>query len=302
MGDLLLMSKRELTRHQIVQQLLEKRLTQPAAADLLGLSVRHIKRLARAYRHEGAAALISKRRGQPSNNQLPRHLKAQASGLIRAHYFDFGPTVAHEKVIESHGLTLSRESVRQLMIADGVWQPKRAPSPVIHQMRQRRACCGELVQIDGSPHDWFEGRAPQCTLLVFIDDATGRLMQLLFVEAETTFAYFEALRHYFAQPGKPVALYSDRFGVFRVNMPNPLTGSGLTQFGRAMKELEIERSLRQYTASERKSGTSQPNIARSISQRTASATDLRHPRGQCVSARVYPFVQSPVCGRAQKRA
>lgn len=117
---------------------------------------------------------------------------------------------------------------------------RRARRPVIHQLRERRARVGELVQIDGSPHDWFEGRAPKCTLLVFVDDATSQLMHLQFVEAETTFSYFAAVRAYLTTFGKPLAFYSDKFSVFRVNMPNALSGTGLTQFGRGMKQLDIE--------------------------------------------------------------
>jgi len=140
-----------------------------------------------------------------------------------------------------HGFKLSDESVRRLMIAEGLWKPKRAKKPSVHQMRERRACFGELVQIDGSDHAWFEGRSPRCTLLVYIDDATGQLGELWFVLEETTFAYFEASRHYFERYGKPVAFYSDKHGIFRVNQPRPLgTTSGLTQFGRAMQELDVE--------------------------------------------------------------
>jgi hypothetical protein len=165
----------------------------------------------------------------------------KAIDLIYKHYRDFGPTLAHEKLFEKHGLGLSRESVRGIMIAEEIWKPKRAKKPPVHQMRERRACFGELVQIDGSDHDWFEGRAPRCTLLVYIDDATGQLLELWFVPEETTFAYFEASRHYFERYGKPVAFYSDKHGIFRVNQPRPLgTTSGLTQFGRAMQELDVQ--------------------------------------------------------------
>jgi hypothetical protein len=125
-------------------------------------------------------------------------------------------------------------------MAEGLWQPRRARRAVIHQLRERRARLGELVQIDGSPHDWFEGRAEKCTLLVFVDDATSRLMYLQFVAAETTFNYFAAVRSHLSAWGKPLAYYSDKFSVFRVNIPNALSGTGLTQFGRAMKELDIE--------------------------------------------------------------
>jgi hypothetical protein len=127
------------------------------------------------------------------------------------------------------------------MIAEGMWKPKRAKQPSTHQMRERRACFGELIQIDGSDHNWFEERGEKCTLLVYIDDATGQLMELWFVPDETTFAYFEASRHYFERFGKPVAFYSDKHGIFRVNQERKTgLGSGLTQFGRAMQELDIQ--------------------------------------------------------------
>ena len=234
------MSQRELSRLDVFRQLQDKRLRQRQAADILSLSVRQVIRLAKAFKREGAAALVSKRRGRPSNNRLAPALCALAGELLRTRYYDFGPTLAHEKLVEEHGLRLSVESVRRLMTAAGLWQPRRARQAVIHQLRERRACVGELVQLDGSPHDWFEGRAPRCTLLVLVDDATSRLMHLQFVEAETTFNYFAAARSYCGLFGKPRAFYADKFSVFRVNIPNPLTGTGLTQFGRAMKELGVE--------------------------------------------------------------
>jgi hypothetical protein len=127
------------------------------------------------------------------------------------------------------------------MIAEGMWKAKRAKKPSAHQMRERRACFGELVQIDGSDHAWFEERGPKCTLLVYIDDATGQLGELWFVPDETFFAYCEASRHYIERFGKPIAFYSDKHGIFRVNQPRSLgSTSGLTQFGRAMQELDIQ--------------------------------------------------------------
>jgi hypothetical protein len=126
------------------------------------------------------------------------------------------------------------------MRAEGLWTARQVRPPVIHQLRERRARVGELIQLDGSPHDWFEGRAPKCTLLVFIDDATSRLMHLQFVPAETTFNYFDGVRAYVTEFGKPLSWYSDKHSIFRVNLPDPLSGTGMTQFGRAMKELGIE--------------------------------------------------------------
>ena len=240
MSELLTMSKKELTRLEVMQRLEEKSLKQKEAAVMLGISVRHVKRLLRAYRQGGAEGLISKRRGKVSNNRLKAEVKQQAIDLIHSQYDDFGPTLAHEKLTEVHDLKFSVETVRQLLIGEELWKPRKAKRVVVHQMRERRACFGELVQLDGSPHQWFEERGPACTLLVYIDDATGKLMELFFTPHETTYSYFGATRRYLTRYGKPVALYSDKNGIFKVNNKNALTGSGMTQFGRAMKELDIE--------------------------------------------------------------
>jgi transposase len=241
MDELLTMSNREITRLEAMQRIKDKRLTQKEAARMLNLSVRQIKRLYRAYKAQGARGLVSRRRGKPSNHRLGAETQQKAIDLLYRHYRDFGPTLAHEKLTEKHALQISRESVRRIMIAEGMWKAKRAKQPTAHQMRERRACFGELVQIDGSDHDWFEGRGPKCTLLVYIDDATGQLLELWFVSDETTFAYFEATRHYVERFGKPLAFYSDKHGIFRVNQEQTIgLGSGLTQFGRAMQELDIQ--------------------------------------------------------------
>ena len=241
MDKLLQMSNREITRLEVIQRLKDKRLTQAEAGQMLGISTRQVKRLWRAYQAKGAQGLVSQRRGKPSNNRMEEELLQQALDLIKEKYADFGPTLAHEKLLEVHKLKLSRESVRQLMIAEGIWKPRRAKKPPVHQMRERRACFGELVQIDGSEHAWFEDRGPKCTLLVFIDDATGQLVELLFVPHESFFGYCQASQQYFERYGKPVAFYSDRHGIFRVNQEQTVgLGPGLTQFGRAMQELDIQ--------------------------------------------------------------
>lgn len=240
MSAILSLTKKELSRVQVLEQLKAKRIKQRQAAQQLGLSVRQVKRLIRAFKRRGAKALLSKQRGQRGHHQLPPGVKAQALQLLERHYADFGPTLAHEKLTEVHHLKLGVETVRQLMIHAGLWKSRRAKRPVVHPLRERRARWGELVQIDGSPFAWFEDRAPACTLLVFIDDATSQLMELRFVEAETTFSYFEVTEQYLRDYGKPVAFYSDKLGVFRVNLPNSLTGEGTTQFGRALYQLGIK--------------------------------------------------------------
>jgi hypothetical protein len=148
--------------------------------------------------------------------------------------------LAAEKLAERHGLHLGVETVRRWMLADGIWKDRRQRLKSVHQPRYRRECVGELIQIDGSEHWWFENRGPQCTLLVFIDDATSRLMHLRFVESESTFDYFVAARTYLQRYGKPVAFYSDKHATVRVNKAGATGGDGMTQFGRALHELNID--------------------------------------------------------------
>ena len=171
---------------------------------------------------------------------MPTDIKVQALELIKARYADFGPTLAAEKLREVHGIFIGRETLRLWMLDAGIWADRVKRRGRVYQPRYRRECVGELVQVDGSEHWWFEDRGPQCTLLVFIDDATSRLMHLQFVQSESTFAYFNATQRYLEQHGKPVAFYTDKHAVFRVNKPSGLHGDGMTQFGRALKALSIE--------------------------------------------------------------
>ena len=237
--ELLQMSKKEISRLAVMGRMKAKKKTQKKAAETLGMSVRQVKRLSTHYQSKGAAGLVSKRRGKPSNNRLPSETRQAAIDLLHSQYADFGPTFAHEKLVEQHALKLSSGSVRQIMIAEDLWTPRKAKKIIAHQMRERRACFGELVQIDGSPHRWFEERAPACTLLVFIDDATGALGEIRFVKSECFFSYAAASRAYFGRHGKPVAFYSDKHGIFRVNQPSVGKGESMTQFGRAMQELDV---------------------------------------------------------------
>jgi hypothetical protein len=234
------LSQTELDRAAIVQESIARRIHNGEAAELLGLGVRQFRRLKHRFKIDGAKGLASQKRGRPSNNRLLNETQAQATTLLHTHYADFGPTLAHEKLSEVHHLPLSRETVRRLMIQEKLWKSHRAKRRVVHPLRPRRARRGELVQIDGSPFDWFEGRAPECTLLVFIDDATGELLELFFAPAETTHSYFQATERYLLQHGRPQAFYSDKLGVFRINQPNALAGEGVTQFARSLYELDIE--------------------------------------------------------------
>ena len=234
------LTKRALHRLKVIEAVTEKRLTQRGAGRQLGITVRQVKRLVAAYRAEGAAGLVSRRVGQPSNRRIKESLRESIRALLVDRYPDFGPTLAQEKLLEVHQIEVSIETVRQLQVELGLWQPKRRKASRAFQLRERRGRFGELIQIDGSPHDWFEGRGPRCTLIVFIDDASGRLLQLWFAPSETTAVYMGVLRRHLERYGRPVALYSDRHSIFRINQVEPANGATTTQFGRALDGLEIE--------------------------------------------------------------
>jgi transposase len=233
------MSKEELNRLEVMKRLQEKQMKQRTAAEILGISVRQVKRLLRAYRWNGAGGLVSKQRGRPSHHQLAAETVRAALDLLKGCYSDFGPTLAHEKLVEQHGIELSLGSVRKIMIEEEIWKARKARKLAVHPMRERRACFGELEQMDGTDHDWFEGRSERCSLLVMIDDATGKLGALSFVAEESFFGYCGLLRQYLGTHGRPAGLYTDKHGIFRVNIPNASAGDNLTQFGRAMQELDI---------------------------------------------------------------
>lgn len=167
---------RHVASTQIIRDSVSRQITQEQAADRIGLSIRQVKRLVQRYRVEGPQGLVSRRRGRRPNNAFAPDFRNLVISLIRDKYPDFGPTFACEKLREIHGLALSAETLRKWMVEEGLWRERRRKIVRIYQRRQRRLCYGELIQIDGSPHDWFEGRGPRCTLIVFIDDATGALL------------------------------------------------------------------------------------------------------------------------------
>ncbi|MEI4264009.1 ISNCY family transposase [Roseovarius sp. D0-M9] len=236
---LVIMSERELNRIEVLSHVTQGRMTAVTAANVLGLSRRQVHRLLRAFQAEGPGAIRHKARGRASNNRIDPAVREFAVTLVQENYIDFGPTFASEKLAEDHGLKISRETLRKWMQDAGLWL-SRKQRRTFHQPRLRRECYGELIQIDGSDHHWFEGRAPACTLLVFIDDATSTLMHLEFVQSESTFSYFGALERYLEAHGRPVAFYSDKHTVFRVANQGARSGHGMTQFGRALNELNIE--------------------------------------------------------------
>jgi hypothetical protein len=235
------MSTNELDRVQILTAIKEKRLKKSKGAEKLEISTRHLRRLLRKFKAEGPKGVVSKKVGAPGNNQLSQVKKDKVLDFFKEKdHHDFGPTLAHEYLLESRASDISVGSVRNIMIQHGLWHPNQIRELKIHPLRCRRSKVGELIQLDGSDHDWFEGRNARCTLLVFIDDATSETLHLKFVRSENTLDYFCATRKYIENHGRPEALYPDKHSVFRVNKVGALSGDGRTQFGRAMDELGIQ--------------------------------------------------------------
>lgn len=234
------MSEPEISRGDIFSKISQNKITQQKAAEELGLSARHIRRLYVKFIKSGITSLVSQKRGKPSNHQLPDGLKALISELVTIElYSDFGPTFMCEKLEKLHGIKISVGTTRKLMIQNGVWKAHKKKRPVVHQQRKRRARRGELTQIDGSPHAWLEDRGDPCVLISFVDDATGRTYGRFF-KSETTRAYMITARAYFSKYGRPLAFYSDKHSIFRINKPGCLKKELITQFGRACKELGID--------------------------------------------------------------
>lgn len=239
------MSTKEVERITMMDNLLAKRIKQKHAARQLGISIRQVRRLVRKYKREGKAGLIHKGRGRISNRTIDQKEKDKAIILIKQYYPDFGPTFAHEKLVENYGVLFGVDTLRKEMIKANIWKAKRRKLGNLHPYRERRSCIGELIQLDGSAHPWFEDRAPGCTLVAFIDDATGRIMNGEFVNYEGTFNLFNATEHYLKTHGKPLAFYVDKHSTFKINRQANIEEDlkdkqAQSQFTRAMENLGIE--------------------------------------------------------------
>lgn len=239
MEDGVTLSRKEVERLQAVIAVSAGTVSRGTAARQIGVSVRQLKRLLRRYRDQGAAGLRSRRRGRPSNRRLRDEIRAQVVALATGRYVGFGPTLLQEKLAADQGLTIAVETVRTVLLEAGLWRAKRRRREV-HPLRERRPRLGELIQVDGSLHDWFEGRGKYCTLLAFIDDATSRITAARFVPAETTAGYFAVLGEHLRRYGRPLSLYSDRHSIFVLNDRLGQEIDGCTQLGRALETLDIE--------------------------------------------------------------
>jgi hypothetical protein len=237
------MSVKELRRAHVIRQTMEKKLTQVQAGTVLGLTTRHVRRLIERVAQAGDQGLTHRGRGKPSNRRIPEKVQTKALTLYAQRYGDFGPTLAAEKLAERHGITLSAETVRGWLLAKGVTHFQRRKRP--HRAwRERKAHVGELVQLDGSHHDWLEGRGPRCVLMAYIDDASSRVYAR-FYAYEGTIPAMDSFQRYIQHYGIPLAIYADKHSTYHSSaeptVAEQLAGvEPMSQFGRALGELGVE--------------------------------------------------------------
>jgi hypothetical protein len=231
------LSMKERDQLVIFNKLRERQITQSAAAQALRLSARWVRTKLKRFLKLGAIGLVHQNRGKQSSRVWDQKQKAWVMKLFDEQFEGFGPTFAAEKLEELYGIKVSHETLRKAMINAGHWHGRQR-KPKHLKWRERKEYYGVMIQLDGSPHDWFEGRAPKCTLLVFIDDATSQILWLEFVPSESLESVMKAVRHYMELCGRPLSFYVDFGSVFSVNTNNPERDK-ITQFERACKELGV---------------------------------------------------------------
>lgn len=259
------MSLTEVNQIGTFEKLLTKEIKQKEAAKKLGISTRQVRRKLKEFKCLGPVSLAHKLRGNPSNNKMDKNKEEAILKIVKEEYPGFGPTLAAEKLLEKYNIEVNTETLRLKMTDAKLWIPQKRK--IKHkEWRERKECLGELVQLDGSDHDWFEGRRERCTLLAFIDDATSKILHLEFAD-ESTRGVMVTARKYFLRYGLPVEFYVDRGKVFKVNKGN-IDDERLTQFGRAMKELEVKityaRSPQAKGRVERTFGTHQDRLVKEL--------------------------------------
>jgi transposase len=238
-----IMTTKERLRLTVIEELIESRINSTTAANRLNLSVRQVKRLKKKFRQGGHDSLIHGLRGKTGLRKIEKEIEDKIVLIIKEKYYDFGPTMAWEKLSEFHGITLSDETIRAIMIRNNIWHSKKRRRSQYFCWRDRRSAYGELQQFDGSYHNWFEGRnplIPEACLLTSIDDATGKITQAIMGINESVAAVFSFWMEYIKTYGIPTEIYLDKFSSYKINHPNAVDNVELiTQFKRAMKELGV---------------------------------------------------------------
>jgi len=244
-GDILIMTRQEIQRYQIVRKVLEREINQQEASEVLRLSDRQVRRIVKRVRVEGESGVVHRSRGRPGNRSIKQSFKERVLKLYRNCYEGFGPTLASEKLLERDKIKVNDETLRLWLIKEALWQAKARRVRKSLIWRERKLHFGEMVQLDGSHHDWLEGRGPKLVLMGYIDDATGKFYGR-FYGYEGTMPAMDSLKGYIRQYGIPKSIYLDRHSTYKTNKKYAYTDwpfrdkEELTQFGRACKQLGIE--------------------------------------------------------------
>lgn len=242
--DIIVMRVIELRKLKVIQDAISMKITQIAAAVILGLSERQVGRLVKAVRKEGERGIVHKSRGRPSNHKLSEDVRGKIIELYKEQYHDFGPTLATEKLKEIDGISISEETLRKWLIKEGLWKKKRKRKEH-RQWRERKECLGEMVQMDGSHHDWLEGRGPELVLMGYIDDATSKVFAR-FYDYEGTMPAMDSFKQYIEVNGLPQSVYVDKHSTYKsqgkLTIEEELAGieEPMSQFERALEELGVE--------------------------------------------------------------
>jgi hypothetical protein len=241
--DMIIMSLEEVKRLKLIQSAMDRQITQKTVSLMLGISERQVRRLVKVVRERGDKGIIHGSRGRQSNHRFPDKIKERTIVLYKRRYPDFGPTLAAEKLLEIEGISLSDETLRQWLLAAGLWKKKRKRS-VYRQWRPRRTCFGQMVQMDGSHHDWLEGRGPKLVLMAYIDDATN-ITYARFYDYEGTMPAMDSFKGYVKMYGLPISVYLDRHTTYKSSKKLTQWDEAddtefLSQFERALKELGVE--------------------------------------------------------------
>lgn len=241
--EFITLSQREIKRLKILHRVMEREMTQVKASELLGVTDRQIRNIIGKIRQVGDKGIVHGSRGRRSPHRMTLEQEELIAKIIRKRYTGFGPTLASEKLLECEGIKVGKEKLRQVMIAKGLWQRRRKRKK-IHQWRERKAYYGEMVQMDGSHHEWLEGRGPKLVFMGYVDDATNRVFGR-FYDYEGAFPAMDSLERYIHLSGVPVSLYLDKHSTYKTtrepSLDELLRGeSAQTQFERAAKELGID--------------------------------------------------------------
>jgi transposase len=241
--DIFTMSQKELKRLHVIHKVREGFVTQKEAAEMISLSERQIRRIVRRIREEGDRGIQHRSRGKGSNRSLPKELVKKVTRLYQERYQGFGPTLTAEKLYELEGIEISRETIRTWLLESGQWQKKRK-ARAHRRWRERKSCYGEMLQLDGSHHDWFAGRRPPCVLMAYIDDATNKVYGR-FYEYEGTIPAMDSFKRYIMKHGIPLSVYMDKHSTYKStaepSLEDEINGrTPLSEFGRALTELAVK--------------------------------------------------------------